>query len=493
MVRARSRSFLFLAALILPCVVIVILGSQPNLDPIMNPILQIRSKYAIASALFGKLESIMVGEVSGSLGRVSKYSDTSVVLVGSISRNSLTLPWDLETNYQIPDDGSTERGLGNKLKTDFPSLNLRNGEWKAYPPYGVLLSVTPPLGDSGRQLLIAVRLDEIVEKVRQERDSNAGSLASQFKIEPRPAECNVPATAETTFGNCGYPLDSKLFPGLQVVFLTGDPGFQQNLGGFRNAVLGLVVAFTLVSGFFFWRDTTRKIRIAEMRSHFVSNVSHELRTPLTNIRMFAETLAARGSINPRMHEEYLDTIVHETERLSRLVNNILDFSSIESGQKLYRPALNQLEDVLRSAADTMQFMLSKQQFSLIFDLCPGLPPMLIDRDAMKQAVLNLLSNAMKYSASSRTIALRLLRDDEYAFIEVVDYGTGIEPKELSRIFEKFYRVATPENRAISGAGLGLAIVAHIAEAHGGSVYVQSTPGKGTTFSIRLPLNGAGRS
>ena len=148
---------------------------------------------------------------------------------------------------------------------------------------------------------------------------------------------------------------------------------------------------------------------------------------------------------------------------------------------------------MRSAADTMQFMLSKQQFSLIFDLCPGLPPMLIDRDAMKQAVLNLLSNAMKYSASSRTIALRLLRDDEYAFIEVVDYGTGIEPKELSRIFEKFYRVATPENRAISGAGLGLAIVAHIAEAHGGSVYVQSTPGKGTTFSIRLPLNGAGRS
>ena len=107
MVRARSRSFLFLAALILPCVVIVILGSQPNLDPIMNPILQIRSRYAIASALFGKLESIMVGEVSGSLGRVSKYSDTSVVLVGSLSRNSLTYlnPTTTKTIPSIPNSG----------------------------------------------------------------------------------------------------------------------------------------------------------------------------------------------------------------------------------------------------------------------------------------------------------------------------------------------------------------------------------------------------
>jgi signal transduction histidine kinase len=488
MVRARSRPFLFLAALILPCVAIVVLVLMLKQDPILTATLQSRSRDAIASALFGDLQSIMVGELAGSLERISKYSDPSVVLVASISRNSLDLPWDLDANYQTQ-DGSTERDLGNSLKKDFPLLDLRHGEWKAYPSYGVLLSVTPPMGDAGRQLLIAVRVDEIVDRVRQEQNANVTSQASKFIIEPIPAECKIDRTDETQLGNCDWPLDTKLFPDLQVHFPTRDPGFQQNLDSFRVAVLGLVIAFTFVFGFFSWRDTTRKVRIAEMRSHFVSNVSHELRTPLTNIRMFAETLEVRGSTNPRMQDEYLGTIIHETERLSRLVNNILDFSSIENDQKLYRPTLNQLNDVARSAADTMQFMLSTQQFSLVVDLCAGLPPMLIDRDAMKQAVLNLLSNAMKYSGSSRTIVLRLRRDDEFAYIEVLDYGTGIDPKEISHIFKKFYRVATPENRAITGAGLGLTIVAHIAEAHGGSVYVQSTPGKGTTFSIRLPLQG----
>src|SRR4030095_10431006 len=182
--------------------------------------------------------------------------------------------------------------------------------------------------------------------------------------------------------------------------------------------------------------------------------------------------------------------VNESERLTRLLNNVLDFSRIERGQKNYhlQPAI--LSDVIESAARTMRFPLSQQGFDLRVDI-NEVPPVPIDRDAVEQAVLNLLSNAIKYSGESREVALRLSRQNGHALIQVEDHGLGIPAEEQKRIFEKFYRVPTPENRAISGTGLGLALVAHIAEAHGGRVEVNSTLGKGSTFSIRLPIGASG--
>jgi signal transduction histidine kinase len=141
----------------------------------------------------------------------------------------------------------------------------------------------------------------------------------------------------------------------------------------------------------------------------------------------------------------------------------------------------------------MQFPLSEQGFDFQVDVCDGLPPMRLDRDALEQAILNLLSNAMKYSGNSRLIALKLRSEKDSALIEVVDHGIGIASEEQERIFETFYRVESPENCAISGAGLGLALIAHIAEAHGGGVEVASALGKGSTFSIRLPFQGNGHS
>jgi signal transduction histidine kinase len=124
---------------------------------------------------------------------------------------------------------------------------------------------------------------------------------------------------------------------------------------------------------------------------------------------------------------------------------------------------------------------------LNLDICDGIPPIAIDRDAIQQAILNLLTNAMKYSGKQRDIGLRLGLDQNTILIEVSDHGIGIPPNEQPRIFQKYYRAQVPENRAISGTGLGLALVAHIAQAHKGSVHVKSEPGEGSTFSIRLPL------
>lgn len=249
----------------------------------------------------------------------------------------------------------------------------------------------------------------------------------------------------------------------------------------------VVLSVTLFGSYLLWRDVRRELRMAEMRSQFVSSVSHELKTPLTAIRMFAETLSLGRSKNPDIQREYLETIVNESERLTRLLNNVLDFSKIEMGRMVYRPKPASLADIVRAAARTIQYPLGQQGFSLNMRIEDGMPDLCVDRDAIEQATLNLLSNAMKYSGDARAIDLCLFRAGVDAVIRVTDHGIGIDPRDQTKIFEKFYRVNSPENTRITGTGLGLALVAHIVKAHGGRIEVASMPGRGSTFSIYLPL------
>jgi signal transduction histidine kinase len=256
--------------------------------------------------------------------------------------------------------------------------------------------------------------------------------------------------------------------------------------GFYATALAIVLSVTLFGGYLLWRDVNREMRIASLRSQFVSSVSHELKTPLTAIRMFAETLQL-DRVDESTRKEYLDTIVNESERLTRLLNNVLDFSKIEEGRKAYRRETASLADVVRIAARAMAYPLEQHGFVLRVEIDDSLPPVSVDADALEQAILNLLTNAMKYSGTGRTIDLRLAREGRQAVISVRDEGIGIPPADQTRIFEKFYRISTPENQRIPGTGLGLTLVDHIVSAHDGSVHVDSSPGRGSTFSIHLPL------
>jgi signal transduction histidine kinase len=332
-------------------------------------------------------------------------------------------------------------------------------------------------GASSRPLVLAVRVEEVRKSV--EADWLLRQLGPSFQI---------------TFGGDGDPLGEAL-PGMRVSLGSEPPdpvaAAPDGPRSFYGISLFLVVILTFLGAFFLWRDTRRESRIAELRSQFVSSVSHELKTPLTSIRMFAESLQMddeEGSGDPKERAEYLDTIVCETERLTRLLNNVLDFSRIERGQKNYRMESADLSSVVGAAVRTMRFPLAEQGFDLQVDLSEDIPPVSVDRDAIEQAVLNLLSNAMKYSGNSREIGLRLFRQNGSVLIQVSDHGVGIPAGEQLRIFEKFYRVSSKENRAISGTGLGLALVAHIVRAHEGRVEVESEPGQGSTFTIRLPLH-----
>jgi signal transduction histidine kinase len=185
----------------------------------------------------------------------------------------------------------------------------------------------------------------------------------------------------------------------------------------------------------------------------------------------------------------LETIVNESERLARLVDNVLDFSKIEQGKKIYRFGPTRLENVAASAVRTLQFPLTQQGFRLQLNVADDMPELEADSDALEQAILNLLTNAMKYSGDERDIGLSLSTRDGDAVIRVADHGLGLAPEEQKRIFEKFYRAPSHENRLIAGTGLGLTLVAHIARAHGGRVEVDSAPGSGSTFSILIPIEG----
>jgi signal transduction histidine kinase len=256
---------------------------------------------------------------------------------------------------------------------------------------------------------------------------------------------------------------------------------------FYLLALLLILGITLFGAYLLWRDVRREVQIAEMRSQFVSSVSHELKTPLTAIRMFAETLRLGRSKDTKTQNEYLDTIVNESERLTRLLNNVLDFSKIEQGKRSYRPELSSLNDIIQKAARTMEYPLSQQGFNLDVRLEENITDVNVDRDAIEQALLNLLHNAMKYSGDSKEIVLLLKKKDGYAEIQVTDHGIGIPLQEQKKIFEKFYRAPSPENERIVGTGLGLALVSHIVESHGGRLELESRPGEGSTFSIQIPL------
>ena len=252
------------------------------------------------------------------------------------------------------------------------------------------------------------------------------------------------------------------------------------------AILLLTIGATVLAACLLLRDVRREIQMAEMRSHFVASVSHELKTPLTAIRMFAETLVL-GRTGAQATSEYLQTIVNESERLSRLVDNVLDFSRIEQGNKVYRMQSTCLAEVVRAAARTMQYPLSQLGFTLRISIDENIPKLQANADALEQAILNLLANAMKYSGDARQIEMVLRRSGEEALIDITDHGLGISKEDQERIFEKFYRVRSVETDQIAGTGLGLTLAHHIVVTHKGRVVVSSELGHGSTFSVRIPI------
>ena len=257
----------------------------------------------------------------------------------------------------------------------------------------------------------------------------------------------------------------------------------------RLAFLTLGALSLLMGGgmIFAYRNVSRELALAKLKSDFVSNVSHELRTPLALIRLYAETLELGRIAGHGKRQEYYEIIRKESERLTSLINNILDFSRIESGKKEYTFRETNVADLVRSTLESYRFEIEQNGFEFEQKIDNDVPPLWVDREAIARSLLNLVNNAVKYSSNEKYLAVRLYRHSNGVNLEVVDHGIGIPAKEHLKIFEKFYRVGDPLVHNTKGSGLGLSLVRHIVKAHGGDVAVESAPGKGSRFIITLPL------
>jgi len=249
----------------------------------------------------------------------------------------------------------------------------------------------------------------------------------------------------------------------------------------------LVLVFLLGGIALTIRATDREARLAQAKSNFVSNVSHELKTPLSLLSLFSEILELDRVNSEEKKTEYYRIIRHESLRLNKMIDNILDFSKIEAGRKAYVFADGDMGEVIEHVLSSYRFQIINSGFDIQTKIQPSLPSVLIDRDAMAQAISNLLDNAIKYSGEVKqlTITTETLGTD--LSIEIADHGIGIPRAEQAKIFEKFYRVGNGLVHDVKGSGLGLSLVKHIIEAHNGTISVESDVGKGSRFRILLPL------
>lgn len=252
-------------------------------------------------------------------------------------------------------------------------------------------------------------------------------------------------------------------------------------------IVGGLSLFLLVGTSLAYRNIWKEMALAKLKSDFVANVSHELRTPLSLIRLYAETLELGRITGPEKYEEYFRTIRKESERLTALINNILDFSRIEAGKKEYSFRETNLAELVRNTIDSYRFQIEQHGFQLEANIADDLPPVRVDREAIARSLLNLVNNALKYSQNEKYLGVSLHRADGAVLLEVIDRGIGIPRAEQRKIFEKFYRVGDPLVHNTKGSGLGLSLVRHIVQAHGGRISVESAPGKGSKFTIALPL------
>lgn len=232
----------------------------------------------------------------------------------------------------------------------------------------------------------------------------------------------------------------------------------------------------------------RERRLAALKSEFVANVSHELKTPLSLVRMFSELLATGRVRDDGKRQQYLSIILRESERLSALIENVLDFARVERGKAAYHFEQGDVSEVVLRAVEVYRYRMEREGVELGLSIEPDLPKTVLDERALELALVNLLDNAIKYGQEGGRIELTVgMRGARTLEIRLTDHGQGIPKEEQRRIFERFVRGKGAREGRVRGSGIGLALVQHIARSHGGQVWVESEVGKGAAFFFTLPV------
>lgn len=252
------------------------------------------------------------------------------------------------------------------------------------------------------------------------------------------------------------------------------------------AILGVVWLAVIIALAAMWRNMVEQVQLSHKKDDFISAVSHELRTPLTSIRMYTEMLEKDWVKDEAKRREYYVTMRQESERLTRLIENVLDFSRIQRGKKQFDFTMGDVNGCVRDVAEMMRPCAERAGFTIEAELTP-MEPFAFDRDAVTQIVINLTDNALKYAkdASDKRIVVRTRPEKGYAVIEVEDHGSGVPKSQHKKIFEAFYRCGDESTRQTTGTGLGLALVKRFVQAHHGVVEVFNAKPTGALFRVRI--------
>lgn len=271
---------------------------------------------------------------------------------------------------------------------------------------------------------------------------------------------------------------------------TGPQGDTEQLASRRQllfAGLALAVILVLTSGYLMARTVSRELAVARLKSEFVSAVSHEFRTPLATLSQLTENLADGRVTTEERRTAYYQAQSRAANRLGRLVERLLDFGRMEAGALRYRPELLELGDITRAVVDEFEHVAATSGHEIRVTVEPDLPPVRAGREALGQAVWNLLDNSIKYSPGRPAIWVEVARQDGFVAIRVRDQGLGIPAQERKRLFRKFVRGSAAEAAQVKGTGIGLAMVDYVVRAHNGRICVESIPGEGSTFTLLLKM------
>jgi signal transduction histidine kinase len=342
----------------------------------------------------------------------------------------------------------------------------------------------------GAQIDVHRLTDELRPLVRVEPGLTGDIVLALLDDQSRPV-----STSRANFaGDWKRPFISRdigdLLPHWKVgVYLANPNSLQTSASALRvvlGSVIGLLVVAIAIGGSLIVVDLKRQLMLARQKTDFVSNVSHELKTPLTSIRMFSELLAEGRVQEPDRQKQFLSIITAETARLTRLINNVLDFAKLERGEKKYQFEPVDVAALARETCETYRAHLEGSGFTFQCDLPNQVLPVQADRDALAQVLVNLLSNAEKYGGEKKQIELAAERNGSSVAVRVMDRGVGVPTGCEDKIFEQFFRAHDCLSSGIQGSGLGLTLARQIARAHGGDVTYSRREGGGSCFTLRLP-------
>ncbi len=280
---------------------------------------------------------------------------------------------------------------------------------------------------------------------------------------------------------------STLLPHWQIAVFIDDKVFGATRGFLIISVvlLGIFIAAIISGGILLTRLTLQNMKDARQKTSFVSSVSHELKTPLTSIRMYAELLLSKRIKDKNKTQTYLSVIVNESGRLTRLINNVLDFGKLEQGKKKYRFTTFEMDELLEQMIHAHSIRIENQGIKIIQEVEKGDYKVKTDPDAIEQVILNLIDNALKYAGKGKFIKFVLEKDDSFIILKICDDGPGIPKAQREAVFEKFYRVDNSLTSQQPGSGLGLSIARQILKDLKGDLFFEPMPKNGSCFTIRI--------